>query len=188
MNAAGGSPRPLTSGSGNDQVPNWSPDGGRLLFYSDRSGVDQLYTMDADGGDVVQRTRTLAANRGASWSPDGRYIFFHSERNGRPSDIYRMPAEGGDAVRLTTSRPEHGLPQVSPDGRTVAFQRRTAGSWRIWLMDPDGANQREIGSRPRPGILLSNSADNTVALMSATPTPSSSHPKELELSQPRLGI
>jgi Tol biopolymer transport system component len=146
MTADGGPPRQLTHGPANDQVPNWSSDGRRLIFYSDRSGVDQLYTMDAAGGPASALTKTVAANRGASWSPDGSSIVFQSEREGSPSDIYLMQSGSDEALRLTSSGPEHGVPFFSPDGRTIVYQGRSGGSWRIWLMDPDGRNQRELGA------------------------------------------
>jgi TolB protein len=145
VSADGGAPRQLMPGPGNDQVPHWSPDGTRLLFYSDRSGVDQIYTIDAAGaGPAIALTKTAAANRAASWSRDGKSILFQSERQGSPSDIYLMRLGSDEAIRLTTSRPEHGVPYFSPDGRTIAYQVRTGGAWRIWLMDADGGNQRFI--------------------------------------------
>lgn len=35
----------------NNVSPAWSPDGGKLVFVSDREGVWKLYTMNADGSD-----------------------------------------------------------------------------------------------------------------------------------------
>ena len=173
MNADGSGMRQLLRTASNDQVPHWSPDGKRLVFHSNRSGVDQLYTMDAGGGPATQVTTTAAANSSASWSRDGRHLIFHSERSGRPSDIYRMPAGGGEAVRLTTSGPEHGVPYYSPDGRAITFQARSDGSWRVWLMDADGRNQRPLGASPgaqaasKALVLVSYSAEDVVALVPA---------------------
>jgi TolB protein len=171
VSADGGAPRQLTHGASNDQVPNWSPDGQRLVFYSDRSGIDQLYTIDPAGGPAVPLTTTGGPNRAASWSRDGRSVVFHSERQGRPSDIYRLIVVGGEPVRLTTSGPQHGVPYFAPDGRTIAFQCRSGESWRICLMNPDGTNQRPIGGGERAAdarelILVSYSAENAVGLVS----------------------
>ena len=195
MDADGGPMRQLLRTGSNDQVPQWSPDGKWLVFYSDRSGVDQLYTIDAGGGPATQVTTTAAANRGASWSRDGRHLIFHSERAGQPSDIYRMPSGGGEAVRLTTSAPQHGVPYNSPDGRTIAFQARSNGSWRIWLMDADGHDQRPLDARPaapnasKELVLVSYSAEDVVALVSAetyevvSTFPVSKDPHEIAVSR-----
>jgi TolB protein len=142
--ADGGEPRQLTAGPGNDQVPNWAPDGRRLVFYSNRSGIDQLYVMDADGGSATRLTATAWANRAASWSPDGRSLVFHSERHGSPSDIYRMEMGATEPTRLTSSGPGHGVPYFSPDARSIVYQSRSANGQRISLMNADGSNPRQL--------------------------------------------
>ena len=150
--AGGGEPRQITAGPGSDQVPNWSPDGRRLVFYSNRSGIDQLYTMDADGGAATPLTGTAWANRAASWSPDGRSLVFHSERHGSPSDIYRMEVGSGEPLRLTSSGIGHGVPYFSPDGRSIVYQTRSASGLRIALISADGSNPRllfHFFDRPR---------------------------------------
>ncbi len=58
MDSHGGSFRALTPGEANDQVPNWSSDGRRLIFYSDRTGKNQIYTMKPDGRSVRRLVRT----------------------------------------------------------------------------------------------------------------------------------
>jgi TolB protein len=152
VTADGGELRQLTQGPGNDQVPNWSRDGRRLVFYSDRSGVDQLYRLEFPGGAVAPLTRDTFANRAASWSPDGRTLLFQSERHGEPSDIYRMDANGGNARRLTTSGVRHGVPYFSPDGRTIAFQGPSGTTSRIWIMNADGSGLRMLSAPSAPQV------------------------------------
>ncbi|MGH9851440.1 MAG: TolB family protein [Blastocatellia bacterium] len=47
--------RAITPGAANDQIPNWSRDGKRLLFYSDGAGKNQIYTMKPDGAAFCAR-------------------------------------------------------------------------------------------------------------------------------------
>jgi Tol biopolymer transport system component/DNA-binding beta-propeller fold protein YncE len=169
--ASGGAMQKLTDGAGNDQVPHWSPDGQRVLFYSDRSGTDQLYTIAAGGGPATQLTRTEAANRAASWSPDGATILLQSEHSGIPSDIHKLDVTTGALTRLTSSRPQHGGAFLSPDGRTIAFQARAGRSLRIWLMNADGSGLRRLGMAPAdppdaPLILVSLTGEHAVAFIS----------------------
>jgi Tol biopolymer transport system component len=173
IDAKGGARRQITYGAANDQVPNWAPDSTRLVFHSDRSGIDQLYIMNVAGGPATAMTSSPDPSRSASWSPDGQRLFFHSARAGRPSDIYSMPSRGGDAVRLTMTSPQHGVPYASPDGHTIVFQARAEeGSWRIWVMNHDGSDPRQLGTRPASvknsggHVLVSYSAENVVALIS----------------------
>jgi eukaryotic-like serine/threonine-protein kinase len=68
--------RQLTEDPERDRVPRWSPDGQRILFYSDRGGEGyQAWSIRADGGD----RRQLTAIRGgavldALWAPDARRL------------------------------------------------------------------------------------------------------------------
>ena len=72
-----GEPTRLTSGSKNDTSPLWSPDGRRLLFLSNREGEkNQLWLIDADGGEARKLTSMLHGVSEAAWSPDGRWIAF----------------------------------------------------------------------------------------------------------------
>ena len=56
INADGSGLVQLTSDPGGDGKPAWSPDGERIVFTSDRTGVGQVHVMDADGGNVTQLT------------------------------------------------------------------------------------------------------------------------------------
>ena len=67
MRGDGSDERRLTNDPGDDGVPEWSPDGTRLLFSAFRDGTDyELYVMNADGTCITQLTR----NSEWDWSPD----------------------------------------------------------------------------------------------------------------------
>src|SRR5690348_16855352 len=64
---AGGSATRITSGSGFDGQPRFSPDGKSIVFVSDRSGSENLYLVNPDG----QRLRPLTTGRNQAYiSPD----------------------------------------------------------------------------------------------------------------------
>jgi dipeptidyl aminopeptidase/acylaminoacyl peptidase len=74
---ADGVARQLTSGFKMDTCPMWSPDSRRLLFLSDREEEkNQLWLIDADGGEASRLTNMLNGVREAVWSPDGHYVAF----------------------------------------------------------------------------------------------------------------
>jgi TolB protein len=132
--------RALTDGKANDQVPNWSPNGKRLVFFSDRTGVDQLYTMSPAGEDVRRLTTGPAADRSAAHSPDGKSIAFLSEREGKPGAVFLMAADGGGVRRIGRESPEHGVPFFSPDGMRLLITPSTPAGRQIWsLRIADGA-------------------------------------------------
>jgi Tol biopolymer transport system component len=67
----GGGLRDVTHDIARDRVPRWSADGRRIIFYSDRSGTSQIWSVTADGGALMQLT-DLPHSMGATVvSPDG---------------------------------------------------------------------------------------------------------------------
>jgi len=49
--------------------PTWSPDGGRIAFYSDRDGEWDIYVMASDGSDVVKLTGDNSNDQVPAWRP-----------------------------------------------------------------------------------------------------------------------
>jgi Tol biopolymer transport system component len=56
INADGSGLMNLTSNQAYDGAPDWSPDGTKITFESNREGDYDIYTMDADGSDVAKVT------------------------------------------------------------------------------------------------------------------------------------
>ncbi|MBX9787998.1 MAG: S9 family peptidase [Pirellulales bacterium] len=70
--------RQLTNTTAKDRHPRFSPDGRRVLFESTRSGQQQLWVIDLDGGEARQLTTISTEAGGGVWSPDGKQIAFIS--------------------------------------------------------------------------------------------------------------
>src|SRR5215471_9971588 len=72
-----GARRQLTSGTGSDGSPAWSPDGSQIAFVSDRAGAPQVFVISPDGGEARQVTELEKGVSGApAWSPDGTRLAF----------------------------------------------------------------------------------------------------------------
>lgn len=98
----------------------WSPDGRRVAYVWDKGGVQDVYRVDATGGEPKPLTRHAAGSvDGLFWSADGRSVLF--ERNG---DLWQVDAEGGAEPRAvwTTPAAESEI-ALSHDGKQVAFVR-----------------------------------------------------------------
>ncbi len=107
-----GSDRRLVIDDGGE--PDWSGDGGRLVFTStrDRNGpclftectgfASELYAADEDGGDRLRLTRTEADEVNPRWSPDGKkLIFARIEDEERGYELFVMNADGTCERQLT---------------------------------------------------------------------------------------
>jgi len=75
--APGSVPRQLTQ-SGHDTRPQWSPDGKKIAFLSNRDGATQIYVMNAQGTNAAKLTSLSTGADNEKWSPDGRSIAFTS--------------------------------------------------------------------------------------------------------------
>ena len=91
----GGEMEPLIVSSLREVSPQFSPDGSRIAFDSDRSGeANEIWVARADGSGARQITNRLGQHQGTPrWSPDGRWIAFDSQRHDGHWDIYVIDAK-----------------------------------------------------------------------------------------------
>ena len=57
----------LTNNSAEDKWPEWSPDGSKIIFVSNRDGNNEIYTMNPDGTDQKRLTNTVAKDYCPDW-------------------------------------------------------------------------------------------------------------------------
>lgn len=153
--------RRLTS-TGSNAEAYWSHDGKRIVFQSTRDGhpCDQLYVMDADGGNQ----RLVSTGKGrvtCGWFlPGDRKLIFastHADAPGCPEappftpGTYRWPVfQGYDlfVVGLDGTEPKPFLPApgydaeatVAPNGKWLVFTSERGGDVDLWRADLDGRN------------------------------------------------
>ncbi len=58
MNADGTGLTMIIDTASNEWAPEWSPDGTRIAFITDRDGNDEVYVMGADGSNPTRLTNT----------------------------------------------------------------------------------------------------------------------------------
>jgi Tol biopolymer transport system component len=127
-----------------DSCPHYSPDGRRIAFRSSRTGSDELWVADADGGSPARLTNFGGPVTGnARWSPDGQFLVLDSRQYGN-ADIYVVPSGGGSVRRLTQEKSNEVLPAYSSDGRWIYFASDRSGAWQIWKMPAAGGDARQV--------------------------------------------
>lgn len=96
----GGAVRLTFVGYQNDQ-PDWSPDGSKIVFTSRDKGAFDIFVMDSDGSNILRLTRDEGNNESPAWSPDSRYIVYASSMNGLMimkedgTNQFTIPKSGG---------------------------------------------------------------------------------------------
>jgi TolB protein len=105
MDSDGTRQRRLTGSSARDSNPDWSPDGTRLVFQSNRDrNSDDLYAIQSDGSQLECLTTGPTADWTPAWSPDGSQIAFTIANydNGR-EDIAVLDLETAVIARFVIS-------------------------------------------------------------------------------------
>ena len=135
---------PLASSTLWDGDAQYSPDGRRLVFASNRNGGRELWVSDADGNNALPITHFNGPVPGTPrWSPDGRRIVFDGRPDGN-SDIFIVSVDGGPVRQLTKTPGEDARPAWGPDGQTIYFASDRTGRAEIWRMGVDGANPVQV--------------------------------------------
>jgi len=134
-----GLPTKLIFSTREDHSPEFSPDGRKIVFVSDRSGSSEIWVCESDGTHPLQLTFFGGPPTGTPhWSPDGKQVVCDS-RPGGNADIFVISAEGGGQPRpLTTEPSDDSVPSWSRDGRWVYFRSNRSGSYQIWKVLASG--------------------------------------------------
>lgn len=128
----------LTTSEEMDYIPNFSPDGRRLVFTSYATGNEEIWVMDLDGKNAHPLTNNPKKDWSPAWSPDGKTIAFTSDRSG-VNQLWRMDSDGSNPRPLTRPDPLPTTwsrdPSWSRDGKMIIFTSNRTGKDENWIMD-----------------------------------------------------
>jgi len=146
VEVSSGRATPLTSGDDwNDSDPQWSPDGRRIAFVSDRSGKafdesndTDVWVIDANGGTPSKISDHATGDNAPRWSPDGQTIAFVSSvpEKAHPK-IWLAPSAGGGAARLAAEGLDliPGALRWAEGGRALYFETGVKGTSHLYRVD-----------------------------------------------------
>jgi len=161
VEAATGAARQITSGEDwNDTDPQWSPDGTRLAFVSDRTGLEfddgrnkAVWVIAADGGSSLAKISDHNFDdTQPRWSPDGKVIAFAGQTQRRQfPKLYIASAAGGgkssqavDDFDLIPTDLHWG-----PGARELRFETGVKGQMHIFRVDLDTRKVSPVTSGER---------------------------------------
>lgn len=139
------------AGDFDDLGPVWSPDGEKIAFYSNRTGIFQIFTMDKNGGNVANISNDGVSATSPAWSPDGTRIAYVGTV-GNCTRIFIMNANGTGKTQLTADpcvpsgggfKPFHGGPRFHPTNGRIFFTS-TVPAGAILSMNPDGSSPATV--------------------------------------------
>jgi serine/threonine-protein kinase len=131
----------LTSQGATNERPEWTPDGTRVLYRTDRSGSSSIWWRPTD---LSTDGQPLLSSPNVSYfeaviAPDGRNVAYQLDTAG--ADLYYRGLQGDTTQHVVAnSSAIETMPRISPDGKWIAY-----------VTDESGTNQVVVQPFPGPG-------------------------------------
>jgi dipeptidyl aminopeptidase/acylaminoacyl peptidase len=159
VSVPGGESKQITEGQDwNDTDPQWSPDGTRIAFVSDRTGKayddshnTDVWVIPAAGGALTKISDHAFEDENPRWSPDGKQILFTGQTAVHQfPKLYVADAAGGAASQLAVK----DLDTIPGELRwhapgTVLFAAGVKGETHIFRADLTAHTFAAVTSGPR---------------------------------------
>jgi Tol biopolymer transport system component len=136
------SPEKLIFSTRIDWEAQFSPDGKKIVFNSNRTGSFEIWTCDSDGSNAQQLTSLGGYSGTPCWSPDGERIAFCSIQE--QWGIFVTNANGGKPKRLTISPATNVQTSWSRDGRWIYFASDRSGEYQAWKVPAGGGEAARV--------------------------------------------
>ena len=142
LHLAGNTLQRITRHRAIDTEPNWSPDGGRLVFTSDRGGTPQIYEVSLQGGAPRRLTFDGSYFARPRHSPDGVGITMVYGSNGAYRIAYLDTGNGSLSV-LTNNRLDES-PSFSPNGSMIIYATNGRYGSELAAVSADGKVRQRL--------------------------------------------
>ncbi|GEP43306.1 M28 family peptidase [Brevifollis gellanilyticus] len=153
----------LTDTKGYDAEGDWSPNGTKMVFASNRRAYDKelskedkerlkidkqyfmdIYIADADGTNVKQLTDVPGYDGGPFFSADGKKICWRRfTPKGDVAEVWTMNIDGSDQKQITKLGAMSWAPYFHPSGEYLIFTTNLNGFANFELYIVDAAGKRE---------------------------------------------
>jgi eukaryotic-like serine/threonine-protein kinase len=150
--ASSGTGAKFVSGTqAHETSPVWSPDGGRIVFASDRKAINvrtDLWIKPIDGGREEILSQSPDNRAPDDWSADGRFLscVVIPAQGKRNNQIWSLDLTGGNrASPLVADAISQGSSRFSPDGRWIAYASDLSGTAEVYVRPfPSGSGTWQI--------------------------------------------
>ncbi len=139
----------LTDMDASNYYPTFTPDGGSLLFSSNRNGSFDLYLLLFGEKQLFQITKNVGNVISPDYSPDGRRIVFANRASDGPTSIWMVNADGLNPHLVYAGPNTIVATAWSPDGEKIAYAMSVGipQEYEIFTMDTNGKNHARLSQR-----------------------------------------
>ena len=177
--------RQLTQGNFDEHSIDWSPDGKKLVFVSNREPNEDeffnydLFTLDLADNSIHRLTATEYCEYDPLWSPDGKFIVYRGTKRGltdrettmEDTHVWLMHADGSNRREIGAALDNRqGSPHWAPDGSAVYFTIQERGSLYLVRLPLNGGALEYVLKEPGVVGALSVGKNGTLAYAYGSPT------------------
>jgi TolB protein len=136
----------LSDMEASNYYPVFTPDGGSLLFASNRNGPFDLYLLLFGEKQLFQITQNVGNVVSPDYSPDGRRIVFVNRAGDGPPSIWMVNADGLNPRLVYAGTDAIVAAAWSPDGEKIAYAMSVGvpQEYEIFTMNTEGKNHVRI--------------------------------------------
>ncbi len=147
MDVDGGRRRVVGGSPGSWQAPNWSPDGGSLIYNAD--GLLYKFDIESRESSLIKSGLAIRNNNDHVISFDGTHlaISHHAEDDLGQSVVYTLPLKGGDPKRITPLSPSY-LHGWSADDKYLVYTAERNGAYNIFRIPSVGGEEVQLTDTP----------------------------------------
>jgi eukaryotic-like serine/threonine-protein kinase len=125
----------------------WTPDGKKIVFTSDRGGKAAFWTQPADGSGPAERLYEPPEGDPyeAIISPDNKWLVYRTGPGGKPArSVFAVELGKPEAksIPIVASQAYIQMPRLSPNGKWLAYQSNESGDFDIYVRPFPGEGGR----------------------------------------------
>jgi Tol biopolymer transport system component/predicted Ser/Thr protein kinase len=126
----------LTFDEISDEFPLWTPDGKRVVFYSQFGRTSKICWKAANGSGEIEQLALVPDKQiyPWSWSGDGKALLLTEITSPGQVDIGMLSIEGDRSRKpLLSDKYNEGDPKISPDGQWMAYTSNESGRNEVYV-------------------------------------------------------